>query len=85
MAHERRQGRLRATDVPEKPARHRDLPANRSPQYVNDPFAVEEEKVTEATGYRQAMERQLRLLATGFDLGLRGKVAWSRDSAHERG
>jgi len=44
-----------------------------------------EEKVSEAAGYRQAMERQLRLLATGFDLGLRGKVAWSRDSVHERG
>jgi len=44
-----------------------------------------EEKITEATGYRQAMDRQLRLLATGFDLGLRGKVAWSRDSVHERG
>ena len=44
-----------------------------------------EEKINEATGYRQAMERQLRLLATGFDLGLRGKVSWSRDSVHERG
>ena len=44
-----------------------------------------EEKVTEDTGYRQAMERQLRLLAAGFDLGLRGKVTWSRDSVHERG
>jgi len=44
-----------------------------------------EEKVSEAAGYRQAMERQLRLLATGFDLGLRGKVSWSRDSVHERG
>jgi len=44
-----------------------------------------EEKITEATGYRQAMDRQLRLLATGFDLGLRGEGAWSRDSVHERG
>ena len=44
-----------------------------------------EEKVSEASGYRRAMERQLRILATGFDLGLRGRVAWSRDSAHERG
>jgi hypothetical protein len=48
MAHERRQDRLRATDVPEKPARHRDLPANRSPQYVNDPFAVELEQTVYA-------------------------------------
>jgi len=42
-----------------------------------------EEKVSEASGYRQAMDRQLRLLATGFDLGLRGKVAWSRNSVYE--
>jgi len=44
-----------------------------------------EEQVSEASGYRQAMERQLRLLATGFDLGLREKVTWSRRSVHERG
>ncbi len=42
-----------------------------------------EEKVSEASGYRQARDRQLKLLATGFDLGLRGKVAWARDSVHE--
>jgi len=42
-----------------------------------------EEKVSEASGYRQAMDRQLKLLATGFDLGLRGKVTWSRDSVIE--
>lgn len=44
-----------------------------------------EEKVSEASGYRQAKNRQLKLLASGFDLGLRGKVSWSRDSVHERG
>ncbi|RJP24780.1 MAG: CopG family transcriptional regulator [Deltaproteobacteria bacterium] len=43
-----------------------------------------EEKVSEASGYRQARDRQLRILATGFDLGLRGEVTWSRDSVHER-
>lgn len=43
-----------------------------------------EEKVSEATGYRQAMNRQLRVLKTGFDLGLKGKISWSRDSLHER-
>jgi predicted DNA-binding protein len=37
-----------------------------------------EEKVSEASGYRQAMERQI-------DLGLRGKISWNRDSVHERG
>jgi hypothetical protein len=44
-----------------------------------------EEKVFEASGYRQAKDRQLKLLATGFDLGLRGRITWSRDSVHERG
>jgi len=43
-----------------------------------------EEKVSDARGYRQAMDRQLKLLATGFDLGLRGKVTWSRNLVHER-
>jgi len=44
-----------------------------------------EEKVSEATGYRQAMDRQLGILKVGFDLGLRGKITWSRASVHERG
>jgi len=44
-----------------------------------------EEKVLEATGYQRAMNRQLGVLKVGFDLGLRGKIPWSRDSVHERG
>ncbi|HEY4745212.1 MAG TPA: hypothetical protein VIH45_11175 [Desulfuromonadaceae bacterium] len=42
------------------------------------------EKVAEASGYKKAMERQLKLLRTGFDLGSGGVVSSSRDELHER-
>lgn len=43
-----------------------------------------EEKVREATGYHKAMERQLRLMKKGFDLGLDERFPVSRDELHER-
>jgi metal-responsive CopG/Arc/MetJ family transcriptional regulator len=43
-----------------------------------------QEKVEEASGYRAAMERQLRLIQTGFDLGTNGVMIVTRDELHER-
>jgi hypothetical protein len=43
-----------------------------------------QEKVEEASGYRIAMERQLRLMQTGIDLGTNGLVTSNRDDLHER-
>jgi len=43
-----------------------------------------EEKVKESTGYKKAMERQLRLMKKGFDLGTKGKITLSREELHER-
>ena len=43
-----------------------------------------EEKVREATGYKKAMERQIRLMKRGFDLGTKGKITFSREEIHER-
>ena len=43
-----------------------------------------QEKVEEASGYRAAMERQLRLIQTGFDLGTNGVMNVTRDELHER-
>ena len=34
--------------------------------------------------YRAASERQLALLAQGFDLGTQGEASWTRDDLHER-
>ena len=42
------------------------------------------ELIEEETGYARARSRALELLADGFDLGTRGRVAWSRDSLHDR-
>lgn len=42
------------------------------------------EKVMEATGYREAMERQLGLLESGLSLGLRDRVTVTRDELHDR-
>lgn len=42
------------------------------------------EKVEEASGYSKAMERQLKLMRTGFDLGTAGQVVVERDELHER-
>ena len=43
-----------------------------------------QEKVEEASGYRAAMERQLRLMQNGLDLGTNGFITVNRDELHER-
>ncbi len=43
-----------------------------------------EEKIKESTGYKKAMERQLRFMKKGFDLGTKGKITLSREELHER-
>jgi metal-responsive CopG/Arc/MetJ family transcriptional regulator len=43
-----------------------------------------EEKIKESTGYKKAMERQLRFMKKGFDLGTKGKNTLSREELHER-
>ncbi|MEK6692989.1 MAG: DUF6364 family protein [Nitrospirota bacterium] len=43
-----------------------------------------EEKVRESTGYKKAMERQIRLMKKGFNLGTGGKITFSREELHER-
>lgn len=43
-----------------------------------------ESRVREATGYKKAMNRQLRMLKKGYDLGTKGKIAISREEIHER-
>lgn len=44
-----------------------------------------EEKVSEASNYKKAMDRQKKLMQTGFDLGTGGVLAISREDLHERG
>ncbi len=44
-----------------------------------------EEKVREATGYRKARQRQLKLLKKGLDLGTKGRITVSREELHARG
>ncbi len=44
-----------------------------------------EEKVREATGYRAARERQLKLLKKGFELGTKAHITISREDLHARG
>ncbi|MEW6418245.1 MAG: DUF6364 family protein [Nitrospirota bacterium] len=43
-----------------------------------------EEKVRQETGYKEAMERQIRLMKKGFNLGTKGQITISRDELHER-
>lgn len=43
-----------------------------------------EEKVTDATGYKRAKERQLRLLRKGLHLGTKGHIATRREELHAR-
>lgn len=43
-----------------------------------------QEKVMEATGYKEAMERQLRLLESGLSLGLGDRMTVTRDELHDR-
>jgi hypothetical protein len=43
-----------------------------------------EEKIREASGYKAAKERQLKLLKEGLDLRTKGKISVSRDEIHDR-
>jgi len=43
-----------------------------------------EEQVRESTGYKKAMERQLKLMKKGFDFGIKERIAVSREEIHER-
>ncbi len=43
-----------------------------------------EEKVRQETGYKEAMERQIKLMKKGFNLGTKGQITILRDKLHER-
>ncbi len=43
-----------------------------------------EEKVVNATGYKKAKMRQLKLIKKGLDLGTKGKIVISREEIHAR-
>jgi len=42
------------------------------------------EKIRKSTGYKEAMERQIKLMKKGFNMGTKGKIAWTREDIHER-
>jgi hypothetical protein len=44
-----------------------------------------QEIIVSSTGYREAMDRQLRLMKKGLALGLKDRRIVSRDELHERG
>jgi len=43
-----------------------------------------EERVKEATGYKKAKNRQLKLLKNGINLSTKGYITTSREELHER-
>ncbi len=43
-----------------------------------------EEMVRHSDTYAQARERALYRLRNPFDLGIKGKITWTRDELHER-
>lgn len=43
-----------------------------------------DEKIKKDTGYKEAMERQIKLMKKGFDLGTKGRITWTREELHER-
>lgn len=43
-----------------------------------------EEKLRKTTGYKDAMERQIKLMKKGFDMGTKGRITWTREELHER-
>ena len=43
-----------------------------------------EEKVSDASNYKKAADRQRKLMQTGFDLGTGGVLTISREDLHER-
>lgn len=43
-----------------------------------------QEKIMQESNYQKAMNRQLKLLKQGFNLGTRGKISVSREETHVR-
>jgi hypothetical protein len=43
-----------------------------------------EERIRKTTGYKEAKERQIRLMEKGFNLGTGGRIPCSREELHER-
>lgn len=43
-----------------------------------------ESRIREASGYKKARNRQLKMLMEGFDLGTKGKISVTREEIHER-
>lgn len=43
-----------------------------------------EELVAKEEGYQEACKRQFQIIDQGLDLGLEGKIDWSRNEIHER-
>lgn len=43
-----------------------------------------EEKIRKDTGYKAAMEREIKLMEKGFNLGTGGRRPCSREELHER-
>jgi hypothetical protein len=35
-------------------------------------------------GYRTAVNRQIKMMRKGFNLGTKGKISWKRNQLHER-
>jgi metal-responsive CopG/Arc/MetJ family transcriptional regulator len=42
------------------------------------------EKIKKTTGYKEAMQRQIKLMKKGFNMGTKGKIKWTKDELHER-
>lgn len=43
-----------------------------------------DEKIRKDTGYKEAMEREIKLMEKGFNLGTGGRMPCSREELHER-
>lgn len=43
-----------------------------------------EEKIKKDTGYKEAMEQEIRLMEKGFNLGTGGRMPCLREELHER-
>lgn len=43
-----------------------------------------EEKIKKDTGYKEAMEQEIKLMEKGFNLGTGGHMPCSREELHER-
>ena len=41
-----------------------------------------EEKIRSSTGYKEAMERHLKILEKGFNLGTKGHISVTREELH---